>query len=489
MTASDVKRPSIYISHAWGGESEVLVNKIVDRFEREGIPLTLDKKDLAYRQSIGQFMLNLGKADAIILVVSNKYLHSEYCMFELLQIYESDNIHSRIFPIVLEEVKIAKSTERLELVRYWEEQTKELEDKIRELQSLRHIEGITDDLNLYHSIRNKIAKLTSILKDINTLNVQLHQESDFSQLIDAVKSKVLLANANNEQKSSKAVAPIIVEVPKEEKTPKKKRNLFIWLPLVIVIGGLFWAANRMFIQNKDHTAIGERLSINDEDSDFIDSNAIAVSATEEPKTETETTSSRLTSSKDKKTIPGNNEIEPRRVEKRFAQPTTESQIPGDESGPNTTLTEDKSVSNPVVQDGEESLQEVDSQEVSSKSYVEINIPDQLIEGIFTKDISSDKVKKGDVFYIESTMPIVSNGVEVIRKGARIKGVVSKSKSSKSGPRASLGVVFESIESVSGEWVDLQYPELSDIKRGEVIFKKGLKISKLRIKDSTIKILQ
>ncbi|MBK8633475.1 MAG: toll/interleukin-1 receptor domain-containing protein [Saprospiraceae bacterium] len=218
--------PSIYISHAWGGESEIITQQIVERFKKENLNITLDKNDLGYRESITKFMENLGQADAIILVISNKYLHSEYCMFELLQIYDNKNILERIFPVVLDEVSIAKSTDRLELVKYWENQSTELETKIRELQSLGHIDGITDDLNLYYNIRNKIAKLTSILKDINTLNVGTHRDSDFSHLVSAVKKQI----ANKDTSTSEVEIPAIntalktSEDIKVEDPSKKKSN-------------------------------------------------------------------------------------------------------------------------------------------------------------------------------------------------------------------------------------------------------------------------
>lgn len=183
-------KANIYISHAWGGESEKVVQQIFHHFQEAGLNIALDKKDLGYRQSITNFMLALGKADAIIVVVSNKYLRSEYCMFELLQIYENKDIHSRIFPIVLDDVDIAKSVNRVELVKYWEVQTAELESKIRELTSLSNIEGLSDDLNLYQNIRSKIARLTHILKDINTLNIKLHSERDFRDLVEAVQNRL-----------------------------------------------------------------------------------------------------------------------------------------------------------------------------------------------------------------------------------------------------------------------------------------------------------
>lgn len=178
-----MQQPEVYISHAWGGESDKVMMKIVKRLEKERIQVVYDHKDLKYRGSISNFMNELGKAKAVILIVSNKYLRSEYCMFELLQIYENNHFLHRIFPVVLDEVQIAKSTDRLDLVKYWEQQQDELEQKIRELRTLAHIEGITEDLNLYTDIRKHIAKFTYILRDINTLNTKQHYDENFESLI------------------------------------------------------------------------------------------------------------------------------------------------------------------------------------------------------------------------------------------------------------------------------------------------------------------
>ena len=182
-----MKQPEVYISHAWGGESDELMKKIVAAFEKDNVEVVYDHKDLQYRGSINAFMQELGKAKAVILIISNKYLRSEYCMFELLQIYQNQQFLHRIFPLVLDEVQISKSTDRLELIKYWEDQQHLLESKIRELKSISNIEGITEDLNLYGDIRKHVAKFTHILKDINTLNTSTHYEENFNSLITQVQ--------------------------------------------------------------------------------------------------------------------------------------------------------------------------------------------------------------------------------------------------------------------------------------------------------------
>ena len=181
---------SIFISHAWGGLSDEILAQLVKRLEAEDIRFVLDKRDLSYRQSIRDFMIQLGEADMVIIILSNKYLKSEYCMFELLEIHKNENLNERIFPIVLDEVRISSSADRLEFVKYWETQLLDLQNKVRELNSLSYIEGITDDLNLYSEIRNNIARLTGILRDINTLNIKLHQEADYNDLVQAIKKRI-----------------------------------------------------------------------------------------------------------------------------------------------------------------------------------------------------------------------------------------------------------------------------------------------------------
>ena len=219
-------QPEVYISHAWGGESDVLLEQIVKALQKEKIQLVYDHKDLQYRGSINDFMQELGKAKAVVLIISNKYLRSEYCMFELLQIYENQQFLHRIFPVVLDEVQISKSTDRLELIQYWEDQQSKLESKVRELRSLANIQGITDDLNLYGDIRKNIAKFTHILKDINTLNTSTHYEENFKSLVEQVQS----ALASND---TPKMTPLQWREKVEKKVPWK---IFGGLAFLISIG-------------------------------------------------------------------------------------------------------------------------------------------------------------------------------------------------------------------------------------------------------------
>ena len=77
------------ISYAWEDESEKIVNKIEILFKNKKINLIRDKKHLEYKGNIKDFMNKIGKGKAVIAVISQKYLKSYSCMYELLETYRN----------------------------------------------------------------------------------------------------------------------------------------------------------------------------------------------------------------------------------------------------------------------------------------------------------------------------------------------------------------------------------------------------------------
>ena len=195
--------PSIFISYAWNSESEKIAELIEKEFQRRDIYIVRDKSNLPYTGRIKEFMGQLGQGKYVILVVNDKYLRSENCMFELLQVFKNKDFYERIYPIVLEDAKIAKASDRLDLVKFWEEEAKKLDSKIRELNELSNIQSVTDDLNLYTDIRNNIARLTGILKDMNTLSINQHLNSGFQQIYELINEKIRADFKGSERKTVK----------------------------------------------------------------------------------------------------------------------------------------------------------------------------------------------------------------------------------------------------------------------------------------------
>ncbi|MFG6100927.1 caspase family protein [Leptothoe sp. EHU-05/26/07-4] len=185
--ATDQKE--VFISYAWGGKSEEIANQIDEICKTKSISLIRDKNHLGFKGRIKAFMEQIGRGKCVVIVISEKYLKSENCMFELLQIAKNEQFYERIFPVVLDDAKIYKPKDRIQYVQHWEQEIQELDQQIRSVSSA-NLEGFREDIDLYNEIRQYLPRLTNILKDMNTLTAQIHSESGFEELIKAIQHKL-----------------------------------------------------------------------------------------------------------------------------------------------------------------------------------------------------------------------------------------------------------------------------------------------------------
>jgi len=185
----DIHHKEIFISYAWGGESEKLVNDIDRAFQSNGVIITRDKRDMAYRGRIKEFMERLGQGKSIIVVISDKYLKSKHCMFELIQIAQNQRFKNRVFPIVLNDANIYDAVKRLDYVKYWENKINELDTAMKSVNAA-NLQGFREEIDLFDSIRRQIAKLTDTLQDMNTYTTNVHREAEFKVLFNEVMEKL-----------------------------------------------------------------------------------------------------------------------------------------------------------------------------------------------------------------------------------------------------------------------------------------------------------
>jgi internalin A len=129
--------PRIFLSYAWGDSTpegqrrEKLADDVCAKLEAHGFTVLRDKDVLEPGQRISEFMDRLAAGDAIILVISDKYLRSEYCMYELFRIYQTRAQHSETFlgaviPLILPDAGLETPASRLRRAIYWKNQANEL---------------------------------------------------------------------------------------------------------------------------------------------------------------------------------------------------------------------------------------------------------------------------------------------------------------------------------------------------------------------------
>lgn len=186
----------IFVSYAWKGESEALVNQLCEAFAANGYTISRDRNAMTYKDSIRDFMNRIGRGKFIIAVISDKYMKSEYCMYEAYRLFQSPAFRERVFPIVLQDADITTFRGQASYLKYWNEEYKALESEYKEIaQSSPTMVGpLTERLRDIEATTRFINDFMSAIADMNVLTSQLHLESNFSQLIESIEKRIQLAD-------------------------------------------------------------------------------------------------------------------------------------------------------------------------------------------------------------------------------------------------------------------------------------------------------
>jgi hypothetical protein len=179
----------VFVSYAWEAESEKTVSDLDQVFKSRGVLIVQDKRDLGFKGEIRAFMEAIGRGKCVILILSDKYLQSENCLFELLEVARYGDFKDRVFPVVLESARIYKPLDRIRYVQFWEKQLADLDAALKTV-SAANLQGFRDEIDLYAQIRAALPELAAILKNINALTPGVHRESGFAQLVDAVLRRI-----------------------------------------------------------------------------------------------------------------------------------------------------------------------------------------------------------------------------------------------------------------------------------------------------------
>ncbi len=182
--------PEIFISYGWGGESETIVDQIYEEFVNKKYNIIRDKIDLGYKGNIADFMQQIGKGKFVIVVISDKYLKSENCMYEMLELKKNGEVYNRIFPIVLGDAKIYDEIDRIDYLNYWDDKVSELKKKVETLRDPVGKVKVYEKINQYADINRIIDDITDMLRNMNTLTPDMHKEQNFQPMFDSIDKMI-----------------------------------------------------------------------------------------------------------------------------------------------------------------------------------------------------------------------------------------------------------------------------------------------------------
>lgn len=159
-------QPAVFISYA-SSDNNSFVERLYNFLRTQGYNIKIDKNDIEYKELVSRYIEALGNGGAVIALVSDNYLRSNYCMWELLKVYENKNFHKRLFPVVFPNAKITDGVGRLKYTVYWQEKRKELYDAMDKVDTLSISQETVAEASRLRDFVDKVDLLASKVADMN----------------------------------------------------------------------------------------------------------------------------------------------------------------------------------------------------------------------------------------------------------------------------------------------------------------------------------
>lgn len=177
-----VTRPEVFISYSWMNK-DVADSIYQDLKDITGIILRKDNRDIRYKESMSKFMQSVRDSDYVIILISDSYLKSKNCMFEINNVMKNKNFKNKIFPILYDNIDIFSIEARLEFIQYWDSKIETLKRKLDSFNKIPGIESIINELKIYEEIRNNIDEFISVLCDMNLKTYEQIKSENYQDII------------------------------------------------------------------------------------------------------------------------------------------------------------------------------------------------------------------------------------------------------------------------------------------------------------------
>ncbi|HEY2583824.1 MAG TPA: tetratricopeptide repeat protein [Mucilaginibacter sp.] len=173
--------PKIFLSYAWANAD--VVDEIDNDFKTIGIKLTRDVRDLGYRKSIKEFMYSIGEHDFVLMLISDEYLRSENCMYEVTELLGTHHFRDRILPIVHDNAsQIFKLMERAIYYDYWKTKHQQAKEFNRKYANQDSVDAVRKFASIYNYMDVFFTKLT----DLNVLSLPYLKKQNYLPLLNIV---------------------------------------------------------------------------------------------------------------------------------------------------------------------------------------------------------------------------------------------------------------------------------------------------------------
>ncbi len=193
--------PTVFISYNWS--SSAFVDKIEAALAGKA-EVHRDKNGIQPWGSITDFMKSIRKQDFAVLVISDAYLKSIACLYEVVQLMKDEGWNDKTMYVVLYDArKIFDALRQADYIQYWNDKCEALKQKITVLPP-EATSKLSEELKKSKTILLNIGDFMSMVADANNPPLE--------KVIAEIKKRVL-ANLNSSAPNGTVAPPKSTAIP------------------------------------------------------------------------------------------------------------------------------------------------------------------------------------------------------------------------------------------------------------------------------------
>lgn len=196
------RKPNVYFSYAWGKDAndpkQIVCDEIYGKLkEDDSIKVFRDRDSMSSGDSIEAFEKQIGRADYVLMIISEKSLYeSEHCMNELRLIFERSqqdrqDFVGRVIPVVMDDANIKDSIEILTIVDSWMEKKDKLQSLVDRVGTERAGSEVAKKLRIMTSFINSTSDALHWIAD---LVIDRTEEFQADTAVELLKKRIAESN-------------------------------------------------------------------------------------------------------------------------------------------------------------------------------------------------------------------------------------------------------------------------------------------------------
>ncbi|MBR1702114.1 MAG: TIR domain-containing protein [Lachnospiraceae bacterium] len=156
-------RPSVFISYNWG--SDEIANELEECLKPYA-DVKRDKSSVKPWGDLVTFMNSIRYQDFAVLILSEAYLKSAACMYEVMQLMKDEHWDERVMYIVTPDAKVYNPQNQIAYIQYWQKESDELSEDLKGNDSAATA-NLAEELRKYRLIHLGIGSFMTKVKNAN----------------------------------------------------------------------------------------------------------------------------------------------------------------------------------------------------------------------------------------------------------------------------------------------------------------------------------